>query len=132
VFLVWHPSKYADMLGQLIERHKSTVWLLNTGWTGGPAGVGSRMKLAYTRAMVHALLHGELKDTPTEVDPVFGLSVPTAVPHVPASVLRPRDTWADKAAYDAQARKLAGMFHENFQKFGTSVGDAIRNAGPKR
>ena len=131
VFLVWHPSKYAEMLGQLIEKHTATVWLLNTGWTGGPAGVGSRMKLSYTRAMVHALLHGELAGTPVQVDPVFGLNVPTAIPHVPSDVLRPRDTWADKSAYDGQARKLAGMFRDNFEKFGQLVGDGVRGAGPK-
>src|SRR5512146_21091 len=117
VFLVWHPWKYAEMLGRLIDQHGSEVWLVNTGWTGGPYGVGSRMKLSYTRWMVHALLHGELHSAPVERDPIFGLSVPKHVPNVPSDVLRPRETWSDPAAYDAQARKLAAMFRENFAKF---------------
>ena len=131
VFLVWHPTKYAEMLGELLRTHDSAVWLVNTGWTGGPAGVGSRMKLGYTRAMVQALLRGDLNTVPTETDPVFGLHVPTAIPGVPSEVLRPRETWKDKAAYDAQARKLAGMFNENFQQFAGKVEEAVRNAGPK-
>ncbi|HVZ77528.1 MAG TPA: phosphoenolpyruvate carboxykinase (ATP) [Gemmatimonadaceae bacterium] len=130
VFLVWHPTKYAEMLGELLDKHGSDVWLVNTGWTGGPAGVGSRMKLKYTRAMVHALLHGELAHAETETDPVFGLHVPTEIPNVPAEILKPRNTWADKAAYDAQAAKLAGMFTENFRKFADKVGDDVKGAGP--
>ncbi|HET7631882.1 MAG TPA: phosphoenolpyruvate carboxykinase (ATP) [Gemmatimonadaceae bacterium] len=131
VFLVWHPTKYAEMFGDLLKQHDSAVWLVNTGWTGGPAGVGSRMKLGYTRAMVQSLLRGDLARVPTEVDPVFGLHVPTAVPGVPAEVLHPRNTWSDKAAYDAQAKKLAGMFAKNFQRFEKSVKPAVAAAGPK-
>ncbi|OYV71370.1 MAG: hypothetical protein B7Z72_06870 [Gemmatimonadetes bacterium 21-71-4] len=131
VFLVWHPTKYAEMLGQLLDQHDATVWLVNTGWTGGPAGVGSRMKLGYTRAMVQAVLRGELVHAPSETDPVFGLHVPTAIAGVPWEVLRPRDTWADKAAYDAQAAKLAGMFRANFAQFDQAVDDRVRNAGPQ-
>jgi phosphoenolpyruvate carboxykinase (ATP) len=131
VFLVWHPWKYAEMLGRLVEQHGAEVWLVNTGWTGGPFGVGSRMKLAHTRAMVHALLRGDLANTATETDPVFGLAVPQTIPNVPRDVLRPRSTWADPAAYDAQARKLAGMFRENFTKFESFVSDAVRKAGPR-
>jgi phosphoenolpyruvate carboxykinase (ATP) len=131
VFLVWHPTKYAQMLGELLRTHDATVWLVNTGWTGGPAGVGSRMKLGYTRAMVQALLRGELAHTPTETDAVFGLHVPTAIPGVPSEVLRPRDTWSDKAAYDAQARKLATMFRENFKQFEKAAGSEVTEAGPK-
>jgi phosphoenolpyruvate carboxykinase (ATP) len=131
VFLVWPATKYAQMLGQLLAEHDATVWLVNTGWTGGPAGVGSRMKLGYTRAMVQALLKGDLNHVPTETDPVFGLHVPTAIPGVPAEVLKPRDTWADKAAYDAQADKLAAMFRENFKKFESAVGKEVLAAGPK-
>ncbi len=131
VFLVWHPAKYAEMLGQLLDEHDATVWLVNTGWTGGPAGVGSRMKLGYTRAMVQALLRGELAHAKTEVDPVFGLHVPTVIPGVPAEVLKPRDTWADKAAYDTQAAKLADMFRENFRQFSHAVGAAVTAAGPR-
>ncbi|MGH7690345.1 MAG: phosphoenolpyruvate carboxykinase (ATP), partial [Gemmatimonadaceae bacterium] len=130
VFLVWHPTRYAQMLGELLRTHDATVWLVNTGWTGGPAGVGSRMKLGYTRAMVRSLLRGELAHAATETDPVFGLHVPTAIPGVPSSVLRPRETWSDKAAYDAQARKLARMFRENFKRFETAVGSDVTAAGP--
>jgi phosphoenolpyruvate carboxykinase (ATP) len=129
-FLVWHPTKYAQMLGDLLRQHKSNVWLINTGWSGGPYGVGKRIKLAYTRAIAHAALHGELDKVKLHTDPVFGLSVPNEIPGVPSSVLNPRDTWSDAAAYDAQARKLAGMFRDNFEKFG-DVDTAIKNAGPK-
>jgi phosphoenolpyruvate carboxykinase (ATP) len=131
VFLVWHPTKYAEMLGELLDTHKSRVWLLNTGWSGGAAGTGSRMKISWSRAMVRAALAGALDAVPTTVDPIFGLAVPQSIPDVPAAVLSPRSTWTDGAAYDAQAKKLVGMFHDNFKKFGTAVSDAIRNAGPK-
>src|SRR2546423_829688 len=106
VFLVWHPTKYAEMLGKLIDEHDSQVWLLNTGWTGGAFGTGKRMKLPHTRAMVHAILRGDLAKAKCDVDPVFGLSVPNEIKDVPSDVLRPRDTWPDKNAYDTQARKL--------------------------
>jgi phosphoenolpyruvate carboxykinase (ATP) len=130
VFLVWHPTRYAEMLGKLIDEHGSEVWLVNTGWSGGAYGVGKRMRLEYTRAMVHAALDGSLHSAPTRHDPVFDLAVPTAVPAVPAGVLDPRGTWPDPSAYDAQARKLAEMFRKNFQKFG-EVAQSIRSAGPK-
>jgi phosphoenolpyruvate carboxykinase (ATP) len=130
VFLVWPAAKYADMLGKLLREHGSKVWLLNTGWSGGAYGVGKRMKLSYTRAMVKAILSGSLDDVATTTDPIFGLNSPTAVPGVPTEVLNARGTWSDKSAYDAQARKLAEMFRKNFAKFnGTS--DAIKAAGPK-
>ncbi len=131
VFLVWHPTKYADMLGKLIDEHGANVWLVNTGWTGGGFGVGKRMKLAHTRAMVQALLSGDLQKAPLTTDPIFGLSVPQQIPNVPADVLNPRNTWPDKAAYDAQANKLASMFRENFAKFEKFVPDAVKHAGPK-
>ena len=131
VFLVWHPTKYAEMLGRLVDEHGSQVWLLNTGWTGGAFGVGRRMKLAHTRAMVHAILRGDLTSAPTETDPVFGLQLPSAVRDVPPEVLRPRETWADKAAYDAQAKKLAEMFRKNFEKFGSFASEAVKGAGPR-
>jgi phosphoenolpyruvate carboxykinase (ATP) len=131
VFLVWHPWKYAEMLGKLIEEHGSDVWLVNTGWTGGAYGVGSRMKLSHTRKMVNALLRGDLAKAKTETDPVFGLATPTEIVGVPKSVLRPRETWKDQAGYDAQAKKLAGMFRENFTKFESFVSDAVRGAGPR-
>ncbi|MDP9203200.1 MAG: phosphoenolpyruvate carboxykinase (ATP) [Gemmatimonadota bacterium] len=129
-FLVLHATKYAAMLGKLLSEHKSNVWLINTGWSGGAYGTGKRMKLPHTRAMVNAALAGELDDVKTETDPVFGLSIPREVKGVPSEVLNPRKTWPDTAAYDAQAKKLAGMFRENFAKFG-SVDPAIKNAGPK-
>jgi phosphoenolpyruvate carboxykinase (ATP) len=131
VFLVWHPTKYAEMLGKLIEQHDSDVWLVNTGWTGGAFGVGKRMKLSHTRAMVNAVLRGELHSAKLETDPVFGLSVPVQIKDVPADVLKPRETWPDKNGYDTQAKKLAGMFRENFAKFEKFVPESVRNAGPK-
>ena len=131
VFLVWHPSKYAEMLGRLIAAHGSDVWLVNTGWTGGPYGVGTRMKLGYTREMVSALLRGDLASAPTRTDPVFGLHVPEHIPGIPDDVLRPRETWQDSAAYDAQAKKLAGMFRDNFRRFESFVPGAVKNAGPR-
>ena len=129
-FLVWPPVKYARMLGELLRQHQSNVWLINTGWTGGPYGKGKRINLGYTRAIVNAALGGELDDVIMQRDPVFGLAVPVDVPGVPRGLLNPRGTWSDAAAYDAQAKRLAEMFRENFAKFGT-VDAAIRNAGPK-
>jgi phosphoenolpyruvate carboxykinase (ATP) len=130
VFLVWHPTKYAEMLGRLIDEHTAKVWLVNTGWSGGAYGVGKRMKLGHTRAMVHAALDGKLDAIATRTDPVFGLSIPQSVPGVPAEVLDPRGTWSDAAAYDDQAKKLAEMFRANFEKFG-SVAASIKAAGPQ-
>jgi phosphoenolpyruvate carboxykinase (ATP) len=130
VFLVWHPTKYAEMLGRLIDEHECRVWLINTGWSGGPYGVGQRMRIAYTRSMVHAILDGSLDTVPTREDPVFALAVPSAVPFVPSAVLDPRGTWPDPAAYDVQAHKLAEMFRENFAKF-SPMTEAIMAAGPK-
>jgi phosphoenolpyruvate carboxykinase (ATP) len=118
------------MLGKLLNEDKSIVWLVNTGWSGGPYGVGKRMKLPYTRAMIHAALSGKLGFADFRADPVFGLNVPTAVPGVPSEVLSPRSTWSDGGAYDTQAKKLADMFRKNFEKFG-NASEAIRNAGPK-
>jgi phosphoenolpyruvate carboxykinase (ATP) len=128
---VYHPWKYAEMLGRLIDEHGSQVWLVNTGWTGGAYGVGSRMKLSHTRTMVHALLHGDLANTKLETDPIFGLAVPTEIRNVPSEVLRPRTTWPDAKAYDEQAKKLAGMFRENFKKFESLVSPEVKQAGPR-
>ena len=111
--------------------HGSQVWLVNTGWTGGPPGVGSRFKLAYTRAMVQAILSGALADAPTTPDPVFGVHVPRSCPGVPTEVLRPRDAWADPAAYDAKARQLAALFRDNFKAYSNQVSEAVRMAEPK-
>jgi phosphoenolpyruvate carboxykinase (ATP) len=129
-FLVWHATKYARMLGELLRKHESKVWLINTGWSSGPYGTGKRIDLEYTRAIVNAALAGELDKVKTQTDPIFGLAIPTEIKGVPAKVLNPRETWPDPAAYDAQAKRLAGMFRENFDKFG-SVDAATKNAGPK-
>ena len=131
VFLVWPAAKYASMLGERLAKHGSRVWLINTGWTGGPYGVGKRMSLAHTRAIVRAALAGELDQVPTATDPIFGLAVPTAVPDVPATVLRPRDSWGNPAAYDAQAGKLAAMFRSNFDKFTGAVDGRLHEFGPR-
>ncbi|HEU4649670.1 MAG TPA: phosphoenolpyruvate carboxykinase (ATP), partial [Gemmatimonadales bacterium] len=129
-FLPLHPTVYAKMLGEKIARHGARVWLINTGWTGGAFGTGSRIKLSYTRAMVRAALSGLLDRARYVTDPVFGLEMPVAVPDVPAAVLDPRRTWTDPAAYDAQARKLAGMFKENFAQYSAHVSAAVAAAGP--
>src|SRR5579859_2872712 len=130
-FLPLPPATYARMLGERIEQYSATVWLINTGWSGGPYGTGQRMKIAYTRAMVHAALNGALADVPTRTDPIFGLVVPTSCPNVPQEVLDPRGTWADPAAYDAQAHKLAAMFSENFKTHEDTVAQEVRQAGPQ-
>jgi phosphoenolpyruvate carboxykinase (ATP) len=129
-FLALHPGVYAEMLGRKLEEHGSRVWLVNTGWTGGPYGEGHRMKLAHTRAMVRAALEGRLDGVETEAAPFFGVQVPRSVPDVPDTVLNPRDTWRDRQAYDAQARKLAELFRENFEQFADQVPQAVREAGP--
>ncbi|MCL4294293.1 MAG: phosphoenolpyruvate carboxykinase [Anaerolineae bacterium] len=130
-FMVLSPTVYANLLGEKIAQHQVNVWLVNTGWSGGPYGVGQRMKIGYTRAMVHAALNGSLTDVPTVPDSIFGVAIPTACPDVPTEVLDPRQTWADPTAYDAQARKLAGMFVENFKSFADQVPDDVRAAGPQ-
>ncbi len=131
-FMPLHPSIYSRMLGERLARHNVSAWLVNTGWTGGPYGVGKRIDIGHTRAMVRAALAGELQDVETVTDPVFGLRVPTACPGVPADLLQPRRTWADPAAYDRQARRLANMFIENFKAFEDSVPDEVRAAGPRQ
>ena len=130
VFLVWHPTKYAHMLGTLLKQHDARVWLVNTGWSGGPYGVGQRMKLSHTRAMLTGALTGRLDAVSTTTDPIFGLHVPTTIANVPSEVLNPRQTWSNPAEYDAQAKKLAAMFRKNFEKFG-SESDSIKTAGPQ-
>jgi phosphoenolpyruvate carboxykinase (ATP) len=130
-FMAQHPSVYARLLGRRIQQHNVACWLVNTGWTGGPHGVGHRMPIAHTRAMINAALNGELDGVPTVQDPVFGVAVPTACPNVPAEVLNPRNTWADGAAYDEQAQKLAHMFAHNFHQFADNVADDVCAAGPK-
>jgi phosphoenolpyruvate carboxykinase (ATP) len=116
-FLPLHPTVYAKMLGERIARYKVQCWLVNTGWTGGPYGVGHRMDLRFTRAMIRTALAGELDSVPTRLEPVFGLAVPSHVPDVPDQLLDPRKTWKDVAAYDAQATRLLALFEKNFQQF---------------
>ena len=116
-FMVHHPTVYANMLGERIAKHGVQCWLVNTGWVGGPYGVGSRMKIGYTRAMVNAAVEGRLNGVGTHVEPFFGLHVPDAVPDVPSEVLDPRAAWSDPAAYDAQAKKLTGLFATNFEQY---------------
>ncbi len=129
-FLVWHPAKYAELLAEQIRRHGSHVWLLNTGWTGGPHGVGSRMSLKYTRSIIDAIHDGSLASQPTKSDPIFRFQVPTVCGKIPADLLWPRDAWADGEAYDSSARRLADLFQQNFQKFEAGATEAIRAAGP--
>jgi phosphoenolpyruvate carboxykinase (ATP) len=129
-FLPRHPGEYAAMLVERLERYGVPVWLVNTGWTGGPYGTGHRMNIAHTRNMVRAALNGELDGADMLIDPMFRVAVPTVVPGVPAEVLVPRTTWADPDAYDAAARRLAGMFHANFAKYADGVSETIRTAGP--
>ena len=130
-FLPLNPNVYAKMLGERIAKHQARVWLVNTGWTGGPYGVGSRMKIAYTRAMITAALGGQLDAVKYQKDPIFNLDMPTTCPGIPDSVLDPRSTWPDKGAYDQQAKKLAGMFIENFTAFEKDVDPTVKAAGPK-
>jgi len=131
-FLPLHPGKYAKMLGEKLKANPNiNVWLINTGWTGGPYGVGSRMKLSYTRAMITAALNGELNKVNFENHPVFGYQMPTACANVPTELLNPRNTWEDKSAYDMQANKLANMFVKNFEQYASGVDAEILSAAPK-
>jgi phosphoenolpyruvate carboxykinase (ATP) len=130
-FLPLHPNNYARLLGEKIARHTARVWLVNTGWTGGPYGTGHRIHLPYTRAMVRAALTGRLDDLPTRVDSFFGLSTPTECPEVPAEVLDPRRTWPDPTAYDQQARALVENFIKNFCQFEKDVSTEVLAAGPQ-
>jgi phosphoenolpyruvate carboxykinase (ATP) len=129
-FLPLRPSVYAKMLGDRIARHGVHCWLVNTGWTGGPYGVGERMKLGYTRKMVRAALAGALDEVPARRDPIFGIDVPQRVAGVPDQLLDPRQTWKDQAAYAAQAQKLTMLFRKNFEQFAGDVSAAVREAGP--
>ncbi|MGH9313878.1 MAG: phosphoenolpyruvate carboxykinase [Vicinamibacterales bacterium] len=131
-FMVLHPTVYARFLGDRIARHQARVWLVNTGWTGGPHGVGSRIQIGHTRAMIHAALAGALDHVPYDTDKVFNLELPTQCPGVPEEVLTPRGTWKNGAAYDAQAAKLAKMFVDNFKTFEAEASPDVRHAGPKR
>ena len=130
-FLPRHPGEYARMLAERLEQHRIPVWLVNTGWTGGPYGDGHRMQIDHTRNMVRAALSGQLEGVAYETDPVFGVEVPIEVPGVPAEVLRPRSTWSDPAAYDAKARQLAAMFVTNFAAYADGVSPEVRASGPR-
>ena len=130
-FMVLHPSAYAKLLADKIRRHDVTCWLVSTGWTGGPYGVGSRMKIAHSRAVVNAALDGSLQSGRFKEDPIFGFQVPTECPGVPKTLLSPRDTWSSAEDYDKKARELADMFHANFKKLGDRVPPEAAQAGPK-
>ena len=130
-FLPRPAGVYAEMLGERLREHGAKVWLVNTGWSGGGYGVGSRMNLGHTRAMVHAAVAGQLSETEFVRDPVFGLDVPMAVPGVPPEVLQPRGAWEDTASYDTAALRLADMFKENFQQFENQVTEEVRVSGPR-
>jgi phosphoenolpyruvate carboxykinase (ATP) len=130
-FMVLHPGVYADLLGKKIQEHKADCWLVNTGWSGGPYGEGSRMKIRHTRAMIRAILNGSLARVETRPDPVFGVNVPTSCPDVPSEVLSPRGTWKDPEAYDRKAHDLARRFNENFKKYEAGVSPEVRAAAPK-
>jgi phosphoenolpyruvate carboxykinase (ATP) len=129
-FLVWRPSKYAELLAEKMQQHKTAAWLVNTGWSGGAYGVGARMKLKLTRAIISAIHDGELLRADAVTDPVFGLAVPTSCPGVPDEILIPRNTWSDKNGYDATASRLAGLFRQNFEKFADGTNADVRAAGP--
>ena len=128
-FMPQAPKVYAEMLGRRLREHNAQCWLVNTGWQGGPYGVGKRMSLPYTRAMVNALVEGELDNVEFEIEPSFGFSIPKSVPGVPSELLNPRNSWKDKAAYDKMAADLAARFERNFQQFDAL--EVIKNAGPK-
>lgn len=130
-FLPLHPAQYAEMLGKKMEKYEANVWLINTGWSGGPYGIGSRMKLSYTRAMITAALEGKLHNVEYQQTPVFGFSIPKECPGVPAELLDPRSTWENKLAYDEQVKILARLFTRNFEKYATQTAEGIQHAGPK-
>lgn len=130
-FMVWHPSKYAELLAEKMNQHKSEAWLVNTGWIGGGPGVGSRIKLKYTRAIIDAIHNGELSKAECVNDPVFGTCVPTSCTGVPSEILIPENAWADKKAFAEKAKHLAGLFNKNFEQFADGCSQEIINAGPK-
>jgi phosphoenolpyruvate carboxykinase (ATP) len=129
-FLVWHPSKYAELLAAKMKQWGTRVWLVNTGWSGGAYGAGQRIKLSYTRAIVDAIHSGALGKAETQRDPVFGLDAVTKCPNVPNEILVPRNPWSDKAAYESTARRLAGLFTRNFAQYETGVSAEVKSASP--
>lgn len=130
-FLPLHPAKYAELLGEKLEGTDINVWLINTGWSGGPYGIGSRIKLSYTRAMITAAMQGELDNVEYQVQPVFELAIPKSCPNVPSEILNPKDTWADKASFDETANSLASKFVKNFEQYEAQSNEAIKSAAPK-
>ncbi|MBN1625155.1 MAG: phosphoenolpyruvate carboxykinase [Deltaproteobacteria bacterium] len=130
-FMMRHPSVYAQLLANKVKKHKVSCWLVNTGWTGGPFGIGSRMKIKYTRALLNAALDNSLNDVEMETDPFFGFQVPDSAPGVPTEILKPRNTWPNPSDYDKQAEKLAILFHENFKQFEAQTPEKVTMAGPK-
>ena len=131
-FLVMHPAVYAELLAKKMRQHGARAWLVNTGWTGGAYGVGNRISLSYTRAIIDAIHSGDLDDVPAVADPIFGVHVPAACPGVPTELLNPTNVWGDRAAYDQTARKLAELFHTNFAQYADGASAEIRDAGPRR
>lgn len=130
-FLPLHPTKYADMLGTMMQEHNVNIWLVNTGWSGGPHGIGSRIKLRFTRAMVTAALSGDIDNVEYMTDPIFGLNFPTSVPGIPSEILNPRSTWSDQAEYDKKASELSGKFNSNFEKYKDGASEEILAAAPR-
>jgi phosphoenolpyruvate carboxykinase (ATP) len=130
-FLVWHPNKYAELLAAKMRQHQSRVWLVNTGWSGGGFGKGGRIKLTATRAIIDAIHSGQLVEAKRKPHPVFGFDVVVECPNVSSDILWPRDSWKDPAEYDAEARKLAGLFIENFKKYEAGVNQEVRTASPR-
>ncbi len=129
-FLVWHPMKYAELLAEKMKKHGANAWLVNTGWSGGAYGTGSRIKLRFTRAIIDAIHSGALANAPTTRDEVFGIQTVTQVPEVPSEILVPRETWADQAAFAATAKKLATLFRNNFDKYAAKASSEVLQAGP--
>ena len=130
-FLVWHPTRYAEILAEKLRAHDAQTWLVNTGWSGGPFGVGKRMKLAYTRAIIDAIHAGSLKNISTIEDNIFGFAVPSECPGVPSEILIPKNTWANPAEYDNQRNRLATLFSDNFEAFADQASEAVIMAGPE-
>ncbi len=131
-FLVWHPAKYAEILARDMEKHGSKAWLVNTGWSGGQYGVGKRMSIKHTRAIIDGIHDGELADSPMVEDPIFGVKVPTHCKGVPAEVLIPKNCWKDQTEYERLAMRLAGLFKLNFSRYEDVASDAVKNAGPQK
>ena len=130
-FLPLHPTKYAELLGDKLKKNKVNVWLLNTGWVGGAYGVGSRIKLSYTRALITAALSGELDKVEYGTTPYFGLKFPKTCTDVPSEILEPQNAWKDKAAFAATAQNLAGQFLKNFEQYASAANEEILSAAPK-